>query len=125
MLELNAQPIPAELGTGEWSYTSSNGGTGSFADATLPNTVFYGQAEKEYTLTWSVTSQANPACTVSKDLQVVFPEDCSKLNFDGDDDYIDLGDNYDMGQNSFSVEAWVKPHSTDGVKTILSKRIAW
>ncbi|GAB5400932.1 MAG: hypothetical protein Aureis2KO_25170 [Aureisphaera sp.] len=43
------------------------------------------------------------------------------LNFDGIDDYVDLGDNYAFEiTDTFSVEAWVK-FDTPGLKQIVSK----
>jgi hypothetical protein len=45
------------------------------------------------------------------------------LNFDGDDDHVNAGNNYTMGGKDFSIEAWVKPHRNNGVNTIISKRI--
>lgn len=48
---------------------------------------------------------------------------CNSLDFDGMDDYITMGDHYES-ENSFSIETWIKPHSLDGTRTILSKNKA-
>ncbi|WP_037315839.1 LamG-like jellyroll fold domain-containing protein [Salegentibacter sp. Hel_I_6] len=118
-LWLSATPIDPEIGTGSWSY--NNGETELLGDPTNPNTSFTGQAGTPYTLTWSATSVANPACNVSRDIEVTFPPSCSQLNFDGIDDFVDLGNHYNIN-SAFSIEAWIKPHSTSGTKTIFSKR---
>ena len=118
---LAASPIDPEIGTGSWSY--NNGETAFLEDPSNPNTSFRGQSGETYTLTWSVSSIANPACTVSEEIEITLPPTCSKLNFDGVDDYVDAGDNFAMGGKDFSIEAWVKPNSITGVRTIISKRI--
>lgn len=45
------------------------------------------------------------------------------LNFDGTDDYIDIGDksNLDFGTNDFSISTWVKQDSTDSNYVVLRK----
>ena len=118
---LAASPIDPEIGSGSWSY--NNGETALLGDPSNPNTTFTGQSGQTYTLTWSVASEANPSCSVSKEIEVTFPPTCSKLNFDGDDDYVDAGNNYTMAGSDFSIEAWVKPNNISGVNTIISKRI--
>jgi len=45
----------------------------------------------------------------------------SSIDFDGLNDYIDIGDNHDM-PTSFSVEAWILQQATTTSGTILSKR---
>ncbi|MGY5846651.1 PKD-like domain-containing protein [Salegentibacter sp. HM20] len=116
---LAASPVDPEIGTGSWSY--NNGETELLGDPTNPNTSLTGQAGKAYTLTWRVTSASNPTCIVSRDIEVFFPPSCSQLNFDGIDDFVDLGNHYNFSAG-FSIEAWIKPHSTSGTKTIFSKR---
>ncbi|SFF76473.1 Por secretion system C-terminal sorting domain-containing protein [Salegentibacter agarivorans] len=120
-LWLAASPIDPEIGAGSWSY--NNGETALLGDPNNPNTSFTGQPGQTYTLTWSVSSNANESCSVSEEIEITFPPSCSQLNFDGIDDFVDLGDNYNIN-SSFSIEAWVKPHSISGTKTILSKRSA-
>ncbi|MBO2542813.1 HYR domain-containing protein [Salegentibacter sp. BDJ18] len=120
-LWLAASPIDPEIGEGSWSY--NNGETALLGDPNNPNTSFTGQPGQTYTLTWSVSSNANESCSVSEEIEITFPPSCSQLNFDGIDDFVDLGDHYNIN-SSFSIEAWVKPHSISGTKTILSKRSA-
>ena len=120
--QLNALPVDPELGEGTWSYTSSDGGSGNFENPNSNITTFHGDSGKNYTLSWTVTP--NNGCTLAPaSLDFTFPPTCSKLNFDGDDDYVNAGNNYTMAGSDFSIEAWVKPHSTSGVNTIISKRI--
>ena len=118
---LAASPIDPEIGSGSWSY--NNGETALLGDPGNPNTTFTGQSGQTYTLTWSVASVANPSCSVSTEIEVTFPPTCSKLNFDGDDDYVNAGNNYTMAGSDFSIEAWVKPNNISGVNTIISKRV--
>ncbi|PRX44857.1 PKD-like domain-containing protein [Salegentibacter salegens] len=120
-LWLAASPIDPEIGTGSWSY--NNGETALLGDPDNPNTSFTGQPGQTYTLNWSVSSVANESCSVTDEIEITFPPSCSQLNFDGIDDFVDLGDHYNIN-SSFSIEAWVKPHSISGTKTILSKRSA-
>ncbi|WP_232764100.1 PKD-like domain-containing protein [Salegentibacter salinarum] len=120
-LWLAASPIDPEIGTGSWSY--NNGETVLLGDPDNPNTSFTGQPGQTYTLSWSVSSVTNESCSVTDEIEITFPPSCSQLNFDGIDDFVDLGDHYNIN-SSFSIEAWVKPHSTSRTKTILSKRSA-
>ncbi|WP_282018036.1 LamG-like jellyroll fold domain-containing protein [Salegentibacter mishustinae] len=118
---LAASPIDPEIGSGSWSYNNSE--TALLGDPGNPNTTFTGQSGQTYTLTWNVASAANPSCSVSTEIEVTFPPTCSKLNFDGDDDYVNAGNNYTMAGSDFSIEAWVKPNNISGVNTIISKRV--
>lgn len=121
-VQLNATPVDPELGTGMWSFTSSDGGSGSFENPNANTTTFYGDSDKNYTLSWTVTP--NNGCTLNPAiLDFNFPPSCSKLNFDGVDDYVDAGNNFSMGGKDFSIEVWVKPNAINGVNTIISKRI--
>ena len=117
---LSATPIDPAMGAGSWSY--NNGETESLGNPNEASTSFTGQPGEEYLLTWTVNSAANENCTVSKELVVTFPPACSQLNFDGNDDFVDLGNNYGMVGSNLSIEAWVKPNNVSGTKTILSKR---
>ena len=55
-------------------------------------------------------------------MKVEFAGDCTTLDFDGIDDYITMGDSYQLTSGSFTLEAWVKPKAVDGTRTILSRR---
>ncbi|GHA27418.1 hypothetical protein GCM10007103_06000 [Salinimicrobium marinum] len=123
VVALEAVQVDPEIGSGEWSFTSSNGGTGNFTNLTSNATTFYGEAGKNYELTWTVTPIIDCPPVVSEPVAVGFPAECSKLNFDGEDDHISFGDNHNLNiQNSFTIEAWVKPHTLVGINTIISKR---
>ncbi len=53
--------------------------------------------------------------------QVPFPNDKS-LDFDGVDEYVDLGDNYTFGPTSpFTWSIWVKPDNVSAARVIISK----
>ncbi|PTX44229.1 putative secreted protein (Por secretion system target) [Christiangramia gaetbulicola] len=99
--------------SGQWAIVNGPSG-GSFADDTDPKTTFTG-GQGTYTLRWSVD------CGKSDDVKVSFTS-CSTLDFDGVDDHVNFADNYGFDSGSFTFEAWIKPKSTDGIRTILSKR---
>ncbi|MCK7591835.1 HYR domain-containing protein, partial [Subsaxibacter sp. CAU 1640] len=105
-------------GTGEngfWSVASSPtscGGNYSFSNVNSPNSTFTGEAGT-YTLRWTV---AGCESTVNVTL-----ENCQSIDFDGTNDYVVFGNNYNRSGN-FSLEAWIKPESLSGTQTILSKR---
>lgn len=52
--------------------------------------------------------------------QVTVLDDCHYLDFDGLDDYITVDEKYNFS-GPFTIEAWIKPHSLNGARTILSK----
>ena len=121
--QLNATPVDPNLGTGRWEILTPESATNAtFADPLDPYTIFFGQAETIYELEWIVTPTVQE-CEESDQVVIQFEKACSRLNFDGDDDYIDAGNNFIMGPNDFSVEAWVKPNTLSGVNTIISKRV--
>ncbi|MDR5589564.1 LamG-like jellyroll fold domain-containing protein [Christiangramia sediminicola] len=107
-LDENGEPV-----TGNWTIVNGPAG-GSFADGTDRNTIFTG-AQGTYTLRWSVS------CGKSDDVKISFTS-CSTLDFDGLDDHVNFGDNYGFTNGVFTVEAWIKPKSNDGTRTIMSKK---
>ena len=113
---LGNQPGTGTIGT--WSIKSgptSTCGTGTFSDINDPNATFTGESGT-YVLTWTVGG-------CSSDVTVILTS-CDNINFDGVDDYITFGDNYDLN-SSFSIEAWIKPGvNNTNIQTILSKRDA-
>ncbi|MDT0684935.1 PKD-like domain-containing protein [Autumnicola psychrophila] len=118
-ISLNAVPVDANLGSGMWSIVSGEGGR--FEDPSLPNTLFSGAPNTTYELQWTVT----PATGCENLLQTVtlqFPQTCSKLDYDGVDDYVDFRNSSNFKQSAFTLEAWVKPSSLSGIRTIISKR---
>ncbi|QCY70338.1 T9SS type A sorting domain-containing protein [Antarcticibacterium flavum] len=113
---LAAEPV-AQGETGVW--TIVEGENGNLSDTSDPSSQFTGDASTTYKLLWTITN--SDGCVNSDELIVIFPEACSTLDFDGVDDHITFENNYNLN-GAFTVEAWVKPHSINGVKTILSKR---
>ncbi|MFV8280060.1 LamG domain-containing protein, partial [Christiangramia marina] len=55
------------------------------------------------------------------DEMIVTISNCDNVNFDGDNDHVDFGNNYNLG-GAFSLEVWVKPETLTGKHTIFSKR---
>ncbi|MDT0684936.1 LamG-like jellyroll fold domain-containing protein [Autumnicola psychrophila] len=100
--------------TGEWTIINGPAG-GGFTDATNPLTNFTG-AQGTYTLRWSID------CGMSDDVKITF-SNCNTIDFDGTNDYIVFGDNFNRS-TYFSLEAWTKlsTEASSGVKTVLSKR---
>jgi len=115
-LEANEFDETKELGV--WSIVSGNGGT--IVTPNSPTSEFRGDAGA-YELKWTITD-LNGKCPTYATTTVTFSDDCSQLDFDGIDDHVIFGDEFNFSSNSFTIEAWVKPKSIDGVKTILSKR---
>lgn len=114
-------------GTGQWTIVSGPAG-GSIGNLADPNATFTG-TNGQYQLRWTISDpDQNQECYSSDDVWITIIEDCYYLDFDGKDDYVDFGNNYDLstldpnGQGAFSLETWVKLNSTKGRKTILSKK---
>ncbi len=107
-LDVDGNPI-----SGIWTIVNGPAG-GSFTDDAAPTTTFSGN-QGTYTLRWSVD------CGKSDDVKITFTN-CSTLDFDGIDDYVNFGDNYGFTGGPFTFEAWIKPKSKDGSRTILSKK---
>jgi len=101
---------------GKWSIVNGPAG-GSFEDDNNPITLFSG-SQGTYTLRWNVP------CGASDDVKVSF-SNCNTIDFDGKDDHIVFGDNFNL-TGDFTIEAWIKqdPGKTAGIKTIVSKRDA-
>lgn len=107
-----------ETGIGSWEIISGHGGI--ILDMTDPMSEFTGTSGT-YILHWTIAHE-NGSCAVFDEVQIVLENDCSTLDFDGIDDYIDFGDSYNLSSGAFTLEAWVKPESIQGTRTILSKR---
>jgi len=110
--------IPQANETGLWTVDDSSG---VIIEPTNPNSEFRGNPLTSYVLTWTITNDVE--CVISDTINISFPESCSTLDFDGEDDYVHFENNYNMS-GAFSVEVWIKPHSINGIKTLLSKRDA-
>ena len=106
-------PGTGELGT--WSITgSSTCGTGTFSNINDADAIFTGEVGS-YVLTWTVKG-----CSSSVNVLI---SNCSTVDFDGTNDYIDFKkQNYDLNSN-FSIEVWAKTAvSSSNIQTIFSKR---
>ena len=94
-----------------------NGPTGAvISDPNNPESLFTITTTGTYTLEW-----ATP-CGSTDRVKIIF-SNCSTIDFDGVDDYIDFGNNLNL-TSGFTLEAWVKQdqNATTSIKTILSKR---
>ncbi len=105
-------------GTGTWTIVSGSGG--QIIEPNNPQSYFTGTAGS-YILKWTI-SNTSKTCETSDEVSISFKEDCSTLDFDGVDDHITIGDNYNLNSGNFSIEAWVKLNSVNGQRTIVSKR---
>ncbi|SHG60990.1 Por secretion system C-terminal sorting domain-containing protein [Salegentibacter echinorum] len=108
-------PRTGEQEFGEWKVV--NGPSGAvFADPENPNTIFTIITTGKYTLEWILP------CGSTDRVEITF-SNCSTIDFDGINDYIDFGANFNLS-GDFTLEAWIKqdPNASTGVQTILSKR---
>ncbi|WP_169513774.1 LamG-like jellyroll fold domain-containing protein [Christiangramia portivictoriae] len=105
-------PGTQEIGTWSWSGNSPGCQAPEFSDVNDPNATF-SAGPGTYTLTWTVDG-----CS---DEMIVTISNCETVNFDGENDHVDFGNNYNLGGN-FSLEVWVKPETLSGKHTIFSKR---
>nr|WP_288836626.1 LamG-like jellyroll fold domain-containing protein [uncultured Flavobacterium sp.] len=103
--------------TGTWTIisasTTSCGNSAVFSSATDPNAIFTADPGS-YTLRWTLTN----GCFDEVNITVI---DCKSVDFDGNNDYVSFKDNYNLNA-AFSIEAWVKPNSTDGTRTVFSRK---
>ncbi|WP_211363086.1 LamG-like jellyroll fold domain-containing protein [Gelidibacter salicanalis] len=117
---------------GMWSFSrvdtgDSDCGQGEISDPYDPNAIFTGGVGK-YTLTWSVGTLLKNGADVtienvlcSDDITIIITP-CEKIDFDGNDNYVDFGEESYSLKDDFSLEVWVKPESINGTQTIFSKR---
>ncbi|MCH4821720.1 T9SS type A sorting domain-containing protein [Gramella lutea] len=80
-----------------------------------PQAIFTAESLGEYNFKWILTPTAvdendnlidNSGCPPIENPNNVTLIDCTTLDFDGDDDYIDLGNNYN---GNYFIEAWIRP----------------
>ncbi len=80
-----------------------------------PNAIFTAENLGDYDFKWVLTPTAldennnlidNSGCPPVENPNNVTLIDCTTLDFDGDDDYIDLGNNYN---GNYFIEAWIRP----------------
>ncbi|WP_286761218.1 LamG-like jellyroll fold domain-containing protein [Salegentibacter sp. UBA1130] len=94
-----------------------NGPTGAvISDPNNPESLLTITTTGTYTLEWTIP------CGSKDRVKIIF-SNCSTIDFDGVDDYIDFGNNLNL-TSGFTLEAWVKQdqNATTSIKTILSKR---
>ena len=104
----------AEGATGTWEVINGPAGW-ELAETNAAVTTFKGNIGT-YTLRWTVS------CGASDDVKITIG-DCNTIDFDGVDDHIDFGNTFSLG-GEFTLEAWIKPKSVTGKRTVLSKRSA-
>ena len=107
--------------TGQWSIVSSTntscGTVATFSSNTDPDAIFTANPGT-YVLRW--TLQDGSGCY--DDVTVTITS-CTTIDFDGVNDNITFRNNYNFN-GTFSLETWVKPNSTNGTRTVLSKKDA-
>ena len=96
-------------------YTVATGGTGS-ATAPTPSTATVGTTS--YWVSQTVSSCESPRTKI--DVIVALP--ATHLNFDGNNDYVDLGNSLNTELdpiNNFTLEAWVRSETNTGFGVII------
>ncbi|MGJ8594232.1 MAG: PKD-like domain-containing protein, partial [Aquaticitalea sp.] len=109
---------------GQWSAVSvPSGNSFSFSNTTDPNATFTGESGVTYDITWTIDNPS-PCADEAATFQVVFPDCGNFIDFDGNNDYINVSNQYNLSSN-FSVELWLKRDAnTNSTQTLLSKRDA-
>ncbi|WP_343021953.1 LamG-like jellyroll fold domain-containing protein [Flavobacterium sp. PL12] len=109
--------------TGTWSIINGPAGGGEvFTNYNSPTTEFSTPNPGIYTLRWTIP-YGSGSCTPIFDEVEVSTEFCDKLDFDGIDDNVNFGNNYNLNSGLFSIEMWIKPAIINGeIQTIFSKR---
>ena len=108
---------------GSWSASSPTGGAYSFSEITDFDSTFTGESGERYDITWTL-AEGETACPEGQTatITVEFPACGDFIDFNGTDNSINFGDNYDLS-GDFSIEVWIKPEVENShIQTILSKR---
>src|SRR5690606_12684413 len=118
-LQGNISDFPTLDGVkGTWTVTGPSGYTfasdhfsndsGDLEAINDPNATFTPGLEGEFTLRWNLTRNGEAiASCLPEYTDVTFTlKNCTTLDFDGVDDYVDLGDGY---TGDYSIEAWIRP----------------
>lgn len=105
--------------TGTWTIVSGPAGGGEiFSNSASTSSTFYSPNAGSYLLRWTT------GCALTTDDVIITFVNCNILNFDGIDDNVTFKNNYSLSTGSFSVEVWIKPHTTSAnIQTIFSKRV--
>ncbi|MCK0124950.1 T9SS type A sorting domain-containing protein [Gelidibacter sp. F2691] len=85
-----------------------------------PNAIFVAPNEGTYTLRWTMSrnvsdGRVNDCPIIYKPIEINV-KNCVALDFDGKDDFVDLGDY----TGDYSIEAWIRPKASTG--TIISTK---
>lgn len=115
---LNLNANTATNGTGLWSVDSATNSQWNIDQPSNPNATF-SAPEGTYILRWTIS---NSQCSNFSTVEIKFDKNCQTIDFDGVDDYINFGNSHALTNGNFSLEAWIKPHSITGNKTVYSKR---
>ncbi|MFL1012937.1 LamG-like jellyroll fold domain-containing protein, partial [Flavisericum labens] len=119
---------------GKWTVDLDNssfdcGSSYSFSDDEDPNATFTGDPGT-YRLLWTVGPWGPNNEFSCVDDVIVEITNCAIVDFDGENDNVTFGDNYNLNP-AFSVECWIKPDATtntggtnNAIQTIISKRNA-
>ena len=104
-------------GTGLLWYTVSTGGTGS-TSAPTPSTSTVGS-----TSYWVSSTNANGCESTRTQITVTVALPATQLNFDGVDDYVNLGNtisNALNGTTALTLEAWINPSVLNGWNNVIT-----
>ncbi|WP_029035220.1 LamG-like jellyroll fold domain-containing protein [Salinimicrobium terrae] len=107
-------------GVGTWTVIDAPNSDWVLADNNNPISAFSAPAGT-YTLRWTI-AHADGTCGTSSDMLINFKGECSTLDFDGIDDYVFIGDRNNFPSSNFTLEAWIKPASVQGIRTVVAKR---
>ncbi|MBT8278977.1 MAG: HYR domain-containing protein [Bacteroidia bacterium] len=122
-ITLSGNVLNAPGATGLWTVTSGQTSGFSFSDATDPNSTFTGEISETYVLLWSIDNP-DPCPDSSDDVSITFIG-CTALDFDGVDDNVTFGDNFNLNSAGFTIETWIKADEMNtNIQTIISKREA-
>ena len=110
-------PFWEVLGTAPAGYSFSNPDSNDASDPSKnPNAIFNAPNEGAYTLRWTMTRNVNDGrnastCPIDFTSITINVQNCIALDFDGLDDFVDLGDY----TGNYSIEAWIRPEASTGV----------
>ncbi|MCM4154808.1 T9SS type A sorting domain-containing protein [Gramella sp. AN32] len=86
-----------------------------------PNAIFQPTMGGSYTLRWKITPKITPVegemdlpanpCILNHIDAIFEVIDCTTLDFDGIDDYVDLGNNF---TGNYFIETWIRPEASTG-----------
>ncbi|TXE05781.1 T9SS type A sorting domain-containing protein [Gelidibacter salicanalis] len=114
-------PFWEVVGIAPTDYSFSNPDSNDTSDPIKnPNAIFNALNEGAYTLRWTMSRsvndiRVNPCPPVYTSI-VINVQNCIALDFDGVDDFVDIGDY----TGNYSIEAWIRPEASTG--TIISTK---